>query len=81
MVAGRVALPSDQRQSIAVMKTAAWSRAAGMAGSPAFRRVRGRRQNLLDRKSCLAQLRPKVKDGIFNDHIEGEGPAGMRACT
>jgi hypothetical protein len=27
------------------------------------------------------RLCPKVKDGIFNEHIEGEGLAGMRACT
>ena len=50
-------------------------RLPGVSSSPR------RRQNLLDRKSCLAQLRPKVKDGIFNEHIEGEGPAEMRACT
>jgi hypothetical protein len=54
MVAGRVALPSDERQSIAFMKTAAWPSAARMAGGPR------RRQNLLDRKSSLAQLRPKA---------------------
>jgi hypothetical protein len=34
-----------------------------------------------DSQVYLAQLLPKVKDGIFNEHIEGEGLAGMRACT
>jgi hypothetical protein len=64
MAAGRVALSFDQRQSIAFMITAAWSRAAGMAGRPRCR------QNLLDRKSCFAQLHPKAKDGIeLNEHI------------
>jgi hypothetical protein len=58
MVASRVALPSDQRRSIAVTKTAASPRAAGMAGTPAFRRVRGADRSLYwrSRRDLLLDL-------------------------
>jgi hypothetical protein len=41
-------------------------RLPGVSSSPP-RRQNLVERNLLDRKSSLAQVRPKVKDGIFND--------------
>jgi hypothetical protein len=60
MVAGRMALPSDQRQSIALRKRPLGPAQQGWQAPPGVSSGPRRRQNLLDRKSSLAQLRPKA---------------------